>query len=289
MTPLPGFGLVVNNEPFDPRMQIGTAIRISCDRELIEAKGQPWFTASVLPYLPQFQRVIITVKQAPDRDRGDFPAWMESVIAPLSGKGIVWQLWNEMNDASFWPKPDAVAYVALAAAVRKVMPRGEILIAGGLSTLDKPFLTDLLGAGIKRYVSGLGLHPYQFPGSSGAGVGTDVAWMRRVSSMPVYVTEVGFQMAGGSGGRYDGDFMLDAYRSATHAGAVCVIWYRWPCGDVTDHDNADGLIGPDGTPRAALLSLLAEQRTLARWGIIKTSPDPISPTQADLGGTGNAK
>jgi hypothetical protein len=107
-------------------------------------------------------------KAAPPRTdaaRKAFARWTVAAAKHFSGRGVIWELWNEPNHSMFWPpKPDAQEYVALALLVgrgfREAVPN-EKLIGPATSGVDFEFLESCFKAGLLEYWSAVSVHPYR--------------------------------------------------------------------------------------------------------------------------------
>lgn len=86
---------------------------------------------------------------APD-DSISRSAWLKYIVAVVKRhkkKGIVWELYNEPNEPTFWAPTSAGAYATMVQqsvqAIRSVSP-DEIIIAGGTSTIMDGFDGDVI-------------------------------------------------------------------------------------------------------------------------------------------------
>lgn len=94
-----------------------------------------------------------------------FARWAVAAAKHFSGRGIVWELFNEPNVPIFWPpKPNVNEYIALAQTVsrawRSEVP-GEMLIGPATSGLDFTFLEPVLNAGLLEHWAAVSVHPYR--------------------------------------------------------------------------------------------------------------------------------
>ena len=75
-----------------------------------------------------------------------------------------YEIWNEPNVKRFWPSgPDARQYAKLLAAAYpaiKAVDRQAVVLTGGLSKNDYPFLRELYAAGARRHFDAIAIHPY---------------------------------------------------------------------------------------------------------------------------------
>lgn len=94
-----------------------------------------------------------------------FSNWATAAAKHFSGRGVIWEIYNEPNIAQFWPPKSNVAeYVELALTVgrafRAAAPH-EQLIGPATSGIDLPFLESCFKAGLLEYWSAVSVHPYR--------------------------------------------------------------------------------------------------------------------------------
>src|SRR4030095_14942195 len=72
---------------------------------------------------------------APPRTRESreaFSRWAVTAAKHYSGRGVLWEIYNEPNHEQFWPHPDAKDYAALVATVgqafRDQVPREKLIV-----------------------------------------------------------------------------------------------------------------------------------------------------------------
>lgn len=276
----PGLGINLNNERADSRQAVFEFSRIDALRENVERFGIPWLREQLLAQKALGNRPLVILYQNGSRSKSDFAAWCGQVGAACQGLGAVWEIWNEQNSEQFWGSaPDAAAYVDLTAKVKAAMPAGELLIAGGLSTvgspwdpvggLDIPYLIAMTKAGIGRFVSAIAIHPYmKLVKDAALGVGLQVVMARQLTGMEVWCTEAGIKPheAPAAGYKDAGDYLLEAYLAAVKAGAKCFIVYRWTTGAPTDPDREFGMVQwPSMAPRPAFQRILDAAEILGRF------------------------
>jgi len=99
-----------------------------------------------------------------DAGRRAFARWAAASVKRYQGRGYLWELWNEPNIGFWKPKPDPLAYAALAratsAAIREAAP-GEALLGPATSGIDLPFLTTCFGRGVLAEWDAVSVHPYR--------------------------------------------------------------------------------------------------------------------------------
>jgi len=97
--------------------------------------------------------------------RSAFARWAVAAARHFSGRGIVWEVFNEPNIEIFWPpEPKVDEYIALASEVGRAF-RNEVpnekLFGPATSKIDLPFLESCFKANELNYWSGVSVHPYR--------------------------------------------------------------------------------------------------------------------------------
>lgn len=97
--------------------------------------------------------------------RQAFARWAVAAGKHFAGRGALWEIYNEPNQAGFWrPQPNAQEYAALALTVgrafRAALP-AEKLIGPATSEIDFDFVESCFKAGLLEYWSAVSIHPYR--------------------------------------------------------------------------------------------------------------------------------
>lgn len=96
--------------------------------------------------------------------RQAFASWAVAAAKHFSGRGIIWETFNEPNNEMFWPpQPNVDEYIALALAVGRAF-RAEVpneTLVGPATAIDFPFLESCFKAGLLEYWSAVSVHPYR--------------------------------------------------------------------------------------------------------------------------------
>ena len=99
-----------------------------------------------------------------DEARAAYTRWAVTAARHFSGRGIIWEVFNEPNNPMFWPpQPDAREYVALAMQVGRAFTRelpSETII-GPATGVDFNFLKTCFEAGLLDQWSAVSIHPYR--------------------------------------------------------------------------------------------------------------------------------
>lgn len=97
--------------------------------------------------------------------RAAFARWAVAAARHFSGRGVIWELFNEPNNTMFWPPaPDAGEYNALAlevgGAFRDAVPN-EQLIGPAVDARDLNYLQACINGRAHHWWSALSVHPYR--------------------------------------------------------------------------------------------------------------------------------
>ena len=97
--------------------------------------------------------------------RSAFARWAVAAAKHFSGRGIVWEIFNEPNVGMFWPPaPNVDEYIALASEVGRAFQNevpNEKLFGPATSKIDLPFLESCFKANTLNFWSGVSVHPYR--------------------------------------------------------------------------------------------------------------------------------
>ena len=97
--------------------------------------------------------------------RAAFARWAVAAARHFSGRGVIWELFNEPNNTMFWPpEPDAGEYNALALEVGRAfhdaLPN-EQLIGPAVDARDLKYLQACINGRSHDWWSALSVHPYR--------------------------------------------------------------------------------------------------------------------------------
>jgi polysaccharide biosynthesis protein PslG len=97
--------------------------------------------------------------------RAAFARWAAAAAKHFSGRGVLWEIFNEPNIKMFWPpRPDVNEYTALALEVGRAFQAAapnERLIGPATSGIEFTFLEGCFKADLLRYWSAVSVHPYR--------------------------------------------------------------------------------------------------------------------------------
>ena len=101
---------------------------------------------------------------------GAFVRFALAAMRRYRGRGVIWELWNEPNGATFWlPTPNASEYTALALALGRAMRNArdlhdEVLVGPASAHVDLAFIAEVSRANGLRYFDAVSIHPYCWGG-----------------------------------------------------------------------------------------------------------------------------
>jgi hypothetical protein len=98
-----------------------------------------------------------------------FVSFAVAAMARYSARVMVWELWNEPNLVGWAPFPNANDYAVLAKALglaKAARSPNSTLVGPGLFTVDKPFVSKLVAAGVLDAFDAWSFHPYRWGGVS---------------------------------------------------------------------------------------------------------------------------
>ena len=186
---------------------------------------------------------------APPRNeatRKAFARWAVAAAKHFSGRGALWEVYNEPNHSTFWPpQPKVEEYIELGKAVgrafREQVP-GEKLIGPATSEIDFDFLESCFKAGLLEYWSAVSIHPYRRsdPETAAAdycrlrelikkyapvGEGSGVSESRKI---PIISSEWGYSSVWrGLNEDKQGELLARAWLTNVANGISLSIWYDW--------------------------------------------------------------
>lgn len=182
--------------------------------------------------------------------RRAFACWAVAAAKHFSGKGFLWEIWNEPNNRMFWkPKPDARDYSSLALEVgqrfRKEVPE-ETPVGPASSGFPRKYLKIILQSGVLHYLGGVTVHPYrkghQPPETAYPDYTHLQKWIAKYSSanptLPILSGEWGYSTA--PEGRYEtlaAKFAPRMFLYNLSRGVPLSIWYDWRDDGPDAHEN----------------------------------------------------
>jgi len=168
--------------------------------------------------------------------RQAFARWAVAAAKHFSGRGALWEVYNEPNHSTFWPpQPNVQEYIELAKVVgrafREQVP-DEKLLGPATSEIDFNFLESCFKAGLLEYWSGVSIHPYRR--SDPETVAEDYCQLRELikryskRNIQIISSEWGYSSVW-SGLNVDkqGELLARAWLTNVANGISLSIWYDW--------------------------------------------------------------
>lgn len=217
--------------------------------------------------------------------RQAFAAFAEAAAQRYSGKGILWEFWNEPNIKQFWvPQPDVENYGKLVAEaaplVRKADPSG-VLLAPATSGIPFDWLENCFQQGLLQWIDALSIHPYrpQPPET----VVKDYDRLRKLieqyapqgKKIPIISGEWGYSNINWDKKRLSDEqqarYLARMFLINLHQKVPISIWYDWKNdgADPNEREHHFGTVGRDLQPKAAYLAAKSLSSTLAGYSITK--------------------
>ena len=215
--------------------------------------------------------------------RKAFAAFSEAAAKRYSGKGILWEIWNEPNIEQFWtPQPSADDYCKLveltAPLLRKADPSG-LVVAPATSGIPFDWLEDCFKRGLLKWIDVLSVHPYR--SQPPETVIKDYARLRDLikryapdnKPIPIISGEWGYSNINWNRKRLSEEtqaqylvreFLINLYQKIPVS-----IWYDWK-NDGTNPDEREhhfGTVMHDLKPKAAYLAAKTLSNALAGYSI----------------------
>jgi polysaccharide biosynthesis protein PslG len=218
-----------------------------------------------------------------DAGRKAFAAFAEAAAKHYSGKGILWEFWNEPNIKQFWvPQPDVENYCKLVAEaaplLRKADPSG-VLLAPATSTIPFDWLENCFKQGLLPWIDALSIHPYrpQPPET----VVKDYDRLRKLieqyasqgKKIPIVSGEWGYSNINWDKKRLSDEqqarFLARMFLINLQQKVPVSIWYDWKDdgADPNEREHHFGTVGRDLQPKAAFLAAKSLSATLAGYAM----------------------
>lgn len=99
-----------------------------------------------------------------ERARQAFADWAAAAARHFAGRGVMWEVYNEPNQAVFWARPNPAEYAELVGAVGRAFRSrapDEKLIGPAVSEMDFSFLDSCFKSGALDLWSAVSVHPYR--------------------------------------------------------------------------------------------------------------------------------
>ena len=211
---------------------------------------------------------------------GDFT---EAAAKRYTGKGILWEVWNEANIKQFWtPQPSVDDYCKLvevtASRIRNADPNSQV-VAGATSGIPFEWLEGCFKNGLLNWIDLLSVHPYR--SQPPETVIQDYAKLRRLiasyapagKQIPVISGEWGYSNINWDKSalteQQQADYLVRMFLLNSYQNIPVSIWYDWK-NDGTDPNEREhqfGTVKHDLNPKAAYLAAKVLSSTLKGYSI----------------------
>ena len=218
-----------------------------------------------------------------DTGRKAFADFAEAAAKRYTGKGILWEIWNEANLEHFWsPQPSVDDYCKLVEAcaprIKQADPSGQVL-AGATSGIPFEWLEGCFKNGLLKWIDVLSVHPYrsQHPET----VIQDYTKLRRLiaryapasKQIPIISGEWGYSNLNWDKShlteQQQADYLVRMFLINAYQNIPVSIWYDWK-NDGTDPNEREhqfGTVKHDLNPKAAYLAAKVLSSTLTGYSI----------------------
>ncbi len=218
-----------------------------------------------------------------EEGRRAFADFAEAAAKRFSGKGILWEIWNEPNISQFWkPQPDIENYCLLVSAtasrVKSADPSG-LLVAPATSGIPFDWLEECFKRGLLEWIDALTVHPYR--SQPPETVIKDYEKLRTLikryapegKDIPIISGEWGYSLINWDKARLSEEqqaqYLVRMFLVNLYQGVQVSIWYDWK-DDGTDPDEREhhfGTMSHDLNPKPAYLSAKALFSILGGYSI----------------------
>lgn len=218
-----------------------------------------------------------------EEGRKAFAAFAEAAAKRYTGRGILWEIWNEPNIKQFWnSQPSVEDYCKLveevAPRIKAADPGGQV-VAGATSQIPMSWLEDCFKAGLLKSIDILSVHPYR--SKSPETVIGDYAKLRVLikqyapagKEIPIISGEWGYSSINWDKTRLteqqQAEYLTRMFLINLHQGIPVSIWYDWKNDgkDPNEREHNFGTVGYDLNPKAPYLALKVLSSTLAGYSV----------------------
>ncbi len=185
--------------------------------------------------------------------------WALAAVSHFQGRGVVWEIWNEPNNAPFWgPAPNVHHYMAMAKAaslaIKGAHPK-EILIGPSSTFSDRntissrepnnglSFLNACFGLGLLNIVDGVSEHSYRPRAANPETVLDFYAAMQDLmrkhrQTLPIVSSEWGYSRTEVDEAT-QAKYVVRSFLCNAIAGVPLSIWYDWSDDGVDTRNRED--------------------------------------------------
>ena len=184
--------------------------------------------------------------------RQAFTNFVQAGVTRYSGKGVVWEIFNEPNTVG-WPGgvPNASEYMALVNDVVPVIRQADpnsAIIGPALNKIDTAFLTSVFQMGLLNKVDAVSIHPYRAGPPETVTTDRTYAVIRSLmaehgKSLPIVSSEWGYSTTWpGVTAQRQGDYLARMFLVNLSQGIPLSIWYDWKNHN-TDPNDGEATFG----------------------------------------------
>ncbi len=218
-----------------------------------------------------------------EQGRRAFAAFAEAAAARYSGKGILWEIWNEPNIKQFWrPQPSVDDYCKLVKATAYRLKKADntgLVVAPATSTIPFKWLEDCFKRGLLKWIDVLSVHPYRpHPPET---VIKDYARLRELmkryapqgKKIPIISGEWGYSNINWDNTRLSNEqqarYLAREFLVNLYLKIPVSIWYDWKNDGTSPNEREHhfGTVMHDLKPKAAYFAAKALSSTLAGFSI----------------------
>lgn len=205
--------------------------------------------------------------------------WAAAAAQHFSGRGVVWEIWNEPNIFFWKPHPDVAQYTTLALATAKAIRAADpraCLVGPATSTFTWDFLENIFKSGLLDYLDAVSVHPYR--GKPPETAAADFTRLRKLinqyapkgKDVPILSGEWGYATdTKGLAPDTQAAYLARQQLSNLLNGVPLSIWYDWKNDgrNPADRESNFGTVDNDLNPKPAYLAIQALTRELSGYHI----------------------
>ena len=218
-----------------------------------------------------------------DAGRKAFADFAEAAAKRYTGKGILWEIWNEANIKQFWtPQPSVDDYCKLveacASRIKQADPSGQV-VAGATSQIPLEWFEGCFKKGLLNWIDVLSVHPYR--SQPPETVISDYAKFRELiaryapagKKIPIISGEWGYSSINWDKSKLteqqQADYLVRMFLINSYQNIPVSIWYDWKNDgtDLNEREHHFGTVKHDLNPKAAYLAAKVLSSTLAGYSI----------------------
>lgn len=199
-----------------------------------------------------------------DAEISEYANYVFEIVKRYKGQVHYWEVWNEPNLSQFWsPHPNPVVYAKLLKAAYAAAKRADpdVKIVGIVTSLvDLGFIRKVLEQDVGGSMDIVSVHPYQGQPPTDFGPRTELGKLVALKklleeyklSMPIWITECGWQSLGDITEKMQADYVVKFYVKTLAQGLVeRIYWFN-----LSDWGSPDspagghfGLVHDDQSPK----------------------------------------